>query len=129
MGALQRGREVADLLLWQKQISWEVFRRLGLQRRLQAVVLCENVFQAGLQTVFSVSLYAAELLRCFQSVGSVVLHATDPILINGQVTETVTKQRHRETKRGYEPNGFNRYLQNIPPSYQTVMVPSPKSTI
>jgi hypothetical protein len=27
--------------------------------------------------------------------------------------ETETKQRHSETKRNYEPNGFNRYVQNI----------------
>ena len=38
-----------------------------------------------------------------------------PTLTNGQVIETETKQRHSETKRGYEPNGFNRYLQNISP--------------
>ena len=36
-----------------------------------------------------------------------------PILNNGQVIDTETNQRHSETKRGYEPNGFNRYLQNI----------------
>jgi exonuclease III len=36
-----------------------------------------------------------------------------PTLTNGKVIETETKQRHSETKRGYEPNGFNRYLQNI----------------
>jgi hypothetical protein len=34
-------------------------------------------------------------------------------LTNGQVIKTETK--HSETKRGYEPNGFNRYLQNIHP--------------
>jgi hypothetical protein len=27
--------------------------------------------------------------------------------------ETETKQRHIETNRSYETNGFNRYLQNI----------------
>jgi hypothetical protein len=31
-------------------------------------------------------------------------------LINGQILETETKQRHSETNRSYEPNGFNRYL-------------------
>jgi hypothetical protein len=34
-------------------------------------------------------------------------------LINGQILETETKQRHSETNRNYETNGFNRYLQNI----------------
>ena len=38
-----------------------------------------------------------------------------PPLTNGQVIETETKQRHSETKRGYEPHEFNRYLQNISP--------------
>jgi len=28
----------------------------------------------------------------------------------GQIMETEIKQNHRETKRNYEPNGFNRYL-------------------
>ena len=36
-------------------------------------------------------------------------------LINGQVIETETKQRYSQTKIGYEPNGFNKYLQNISP--------------
>jgi len=30
-----------------------------------------------------------------------------PTLINGWIMETETKQRHRETNRSYEPNGFN----------------------
>jgi hypothetical protein len=34
-------------------------------------------------------------------------------LINNQITETETKQRHSKTNRSYEPNGFNRYLLNI----------------
>jgi len=33
-------------------------------------------------------------------------------LINGQITETETKQRHSETNWGYESNEFKRYLQN-----------------
>ena len=33
-----------------------------------------------------------------------------PILINGQIMERETKQRHRETNRSYELNQFNRYL-------------------
>jgi hypothetical protein len=33
--------------------------------------------------------------------------------INGQIIETETKQGHSETKRSYETNGSNRYLQNI----------------
>ena len=33
--------------------------------------------------------------------------------INGQVFEIKTKQRHSETNRGYEPNRFNIYIQNI----------------
>jgi hypothetical protein len=57
-----------------------------------------------------------------------------PTLSNGQIMETETKQRHRETNRSYEPNGFNRYLnehfilkqKNIPSSH--LMVPSPKLT-
>ena len=32
------------------------------------------------------------------------------ILINGQIMEIQTKQRHRETNRSYGPNEFNRYL-------------------
>jgi hypothetical protein len=36
-----------------------------------------------------------------------------PTLINGQILETETKQRHIETNISYETNGFNRYkLQN-----------------
>jgi hypothetical protein len=31
-------------------------------------------------------------------------------LINGQILETETKERHCETNRSYETNGFNRYL-------------------
>ena len=38
-----------------------------------------------------------------------------PTLINWQILETETKQRHIETNRSYETNGFNRYLQNILP--------------
>jgi hypothetical protein len=30
-------------------------------------------------------------------------------LINGQILKTKTKQRHGETNRSYETNGFNRY--------------------
>ena len=33
-----------------------------------------------------------------------------PTLINGQIMETQTKQRHIENNRSYGPNGFNRYL-------------------
>jgi hypothetical protein len=33
-----------------------------------------------------------------------------PTLTNEKVIETESKQRHIETKRDYEPNGFNRYL-------------------
>jgi hypothetical protein len=29
--------------------------------------------------------------------------------------ETETQERHSETNRKYEPNGFNRYIQNISP--------------
>jgi hypothetical protein len=36
-----------------------------------------------------------------------------PTLINGQILETETKQRHNKSNRSYEINGFNRYLQNI----------------
>jgi hypothetical protein len=31
-------------------------------------------------------------------------------LTNGQVIETETKEKHNKINRGYEPNGFNRYL-------------------
>ena len=34
-------------------------------------------------------------------------HAT---VINGQILETETEQRHSETNRSYELNGFNRHL-------------------
>ena len=34
-------------------------------------------------------------------------------LINGQILEIETKQRHSETNRSYRPNEFNKYLQNI----------------
>jgi hypothetical protein len=33
-----------------------------------------------------------------------------PILSNGHVIETETKQKHSESNRSYEPNGSNRYL-------------------
>ena len=33
-----------------------------------------------------------------------------PTLINGQIMETQTKQRHIESNRSYGPNGFNGYL-------------------
>jgi len=36
-----------------------------------------------------------------------------PTLINGQMMETQTKQKHRETNRSYEPNGLNKYLYKI----------------
>jgi hypothetical protein len=36
-----------------------------------------------------------------------------PTLTNGQILETETKQRHMDTNRSYEKNGFNRYLQKI----------------
>jgi hypothetical protein len=35
--------------------------------------------------------------------------------LDRSLKQKVTKQRHSETKRGYEPNGFDRYLQNISP--------------
>jgi len=38
-----------------------------------------------------------------------------PIFTNGQIVETETKQSYSVTNREYEPNGFNRYLQNISP--------------
>ena len=34
-------------------------------------------------------------------------------LSNGHILETKTEQRHMDTNRSYETNGFNRYLQNI----------------
>jgi hypothetical protein len=34
-------------------------------------------------------------------------------LKNGQTVRTETKQRHRETNRSYETNGFNKYLLDI----------------
>jgi hypothetical protein len=33
-----------------------------------------------------------------------------PTLINGQILEIESKQKHSETSRTYETNGFNRYL-------------------
>jgi hypothetical protein len=36
-----------------------------------------------------------------------------PTLTNVQILEIETKQRHIDTNRSYERNGFNRYLQNI----------------
>ena len=36
-------------------------------------------------------------------------------LTNGQVIEIETKQRYSEPNRNYEPNAFNKYLQNISP--------------
>jgi hypothetical protein len=30
-----------------------------------------------------------------------------PTLINGHILETETKEKHSETNRSYEPNGFN----------------------
>jgi hypothetical protein len=30
--------------------------------------------------------------------------------------ETESKQRHNETNRSYEPNGFNRYIQKFHPN-------------
>ena len=59
----------------------------------------------------------------------------DSTLINGQILETETKQRHSKTNRRYEINGFNRYLKhfilkqkNIPSS-QHIMVTFPKLAI
>jgi hypothetical protein len=43
----------------------------------------------------------------------IVERLQDPTLINGLILETENKQRHIETNRSYETNGFNRYLQNI----------------
>ena len=34
---------------------------------------------------------------------------------NGQFMEIEIKEKHSETNRSYEPNGFNRYLENISP--------------
>jgi exonuclease III len=36
-----------------------------------------------------------------------------PTLTNEYILDTETKQRHMNTNRNYETNGFNRYLQNI----------------
>ena len=43
-------------------------------------------------------------------VGERLQHHT---LTNGQIIEIETKQRHMDTNRSYETNGFNMYLQNI----------------
>jgi hypothetical protein len=40
-----------------------------------------------------------------------ILH--HPTLINEQILETETKQRHMDTNRSYETSGLNRYLQSI----------------
>jgi exonuclease III len=41
---------------------------------------------------------------------TIVVGNFNTILINGQIMETQTKQRHSETNRSYGPNGFKRYL-------------------
>ena len=38
-----------------------------------------------------------------------------PISPMDRVIEIETKQRHNETDRDYEPNGFNRHIQSISP--------------
>jgi hypothetical protein len=43
------------------------------------------------------------------------LSPMDRSLKTNKQTNKQTKQRHSEIKRGYEPNGFNRYLKNISP--------------
>jgi hypothetical protein len=39
-----------------------------------------------------------------------IFQTNGPTLINRQILKTETKQRHIETNRSYETNGFNRYL-------------------
>jgi hypothetical protein len=38
-----------------------------------------------------------------------------PTLTMGQIIETETKQRHSETNKSYEPNGFNIEIHPISP--------------
>ena len=51
-----------------------------------------------------------------------------PTVTNGQVIESESKQRHSETKRGYERNGFNRCLQNISPYNKRMHFSAPHGT-
>ena len=52
-----------------------------------------------------------------------------------EIKETENKQKHSETNRNFEPNGFNKYLENILPQTKDIpfsyhlMEPSSKSTI
>jgi hypothetical protein len=45
-----------------------------------------------------------------------------PTLINGLMLKRENKQRHIETNRSYETNGFNRYLQNILSSNKRIYI-------
>jgi hypothetical protein len=45
-----------------------------------------------------------------------------PILPNGQIIKIESKQKNGETNRSYEPNGFNRYLQNISSQNKTIHI-------
>ena len=60
---------------------------------------------------------ACETEALFKQVmrGGKFLYSAFYSFTNEQVIETETKQRHSEANRSYEPNGFIRFLQNIPP--------------
>jgi hypothetical protein len=54
----------------------------------------------------------------------------DLTLINGQILETETKQRHSETNRSYETKDLTFYIkQKDRPSSHHLLVPSPKLNI
>ena len=56
-----------------------IFSLFCLQRSNQAVVLYESILQRDLETVVSVSLYAAEHQEGFQSVALFSLHIKEPL--------------------------------------------------
>jgi hypothetical protein len=54
-------------------------------------------------------------LKSHIEIHTIVVGLQHPTFTNEQVMGTETKQRNSETNRCYEPNGSNRYLQNLLP--------------
>jgi hypothetical protein len=58
-----------------------------------------------------------------------------PTLINGQIMETETEQRHSETNRSFEPNGSNIFIEHFILKQKNILssqhltIPFPKLTI
>jgi hypothetical protein len=67
-----------------------------------------SIYAQNARTPTSINFTKDQSIHCTAHKNSGRLQ--QPTLSKGQIMETETKQRHSETNRSYETNGFNKFL-------------------